>query len=480
MGEPARKRDTEQAPEGRPAWAYEDASHDGFAMPAIRELSAWLRGAPGLGSKIARDLLAAVAYEASKPLGYCCARQTTLARLIGDRSERTVRDHIRELERAGYVFTVDRQGTNATFVNFAKIREALAELRGVTPIPAGRTGAAAGPSYYSRFKKEKQQSARPPERPPAPACEVVPPAAAAPCVAPVPSVESVAPVALASIEPAKPEVPPAAHPEAPRSLGGSEPVPHPIAPSPAPSRAVLDAGTAHPEPGTSIAVIVDPDDARIMELDGPRRQLAKCQPLAVEPPPALLAKVLREHGPDAGVDVAEVLRSPEARAHPRAALEALEALAAKPASQIARSAGGYYRGLLRVAIRGELRRPNSLGSGWSAMGRLQNAREAAEQRQAWEEAAELREQAVEVSARARAALEALERQDRAHQGVERTIASCRTGEPAQLGGTQLAPPPVCPVAEAARMPPPRALAGPREMPAGVPRTNRALFRVPDD
>lgn len=154
----------------------------------------------------------------------------------------------------------------------------------------------------------------------------------------------------------------------------------------------------------------------------------------VEAPPALLAAVAREHGPDGLRDVVANLREHEARAAPRAALEAVVLLASKPRGQV-QNPGGFHRWATREVAAGRIVPLRSDGSGWGAMRRLQDLREEAEQRGALAEAAKLRELAHRAGRKRRADIDQLERQDPEHQAVEH-VAELARGEPAP------APPPL--------------------------------------
>jgi hypothetical protein len=236
MGEPARKSDSEQA-----------------ARKVPPERRAWVLAV--VAADLSRNARHAARYIAS--LAYFPHSFFTVAALgrelgVGPRHARRV---LAELSAAGLIERwaswSETTGLQRSNDYVCCIPSRVGQAR--TDVPLVMDVRPLRGEAREEKKQKEQQSARPPERPPAPACEVVPRAAAASCVAPVPSVAPVAPVAPSSIEPAKPEAPPEARQEAPRSSGRSEPVPHPPQRPAAPSRPVLGARTATIRPSPDAA-----------------------------------------------------------------------------------------------------------------------------------------------------------------------------------------------------------------------------------
>lgn len=109
-------------------------------------VAAHLRGV--VAHKGKRELLVELVRDASGPLGFACARQTSYARRI-ERTVRTVHTYARALEADGLVHIVDRQGTNATYINW----EAL-DLHALAPVFADRTARANASTSGYRTKHD--------------------------------------------------------------------------------------------------------------------------------------------------------------------------------------------------------------------------------------------------------------------------------------------------------------------------------------
>lgn len=166
--------------------------------------------------------------------------------------------------------------------------------------------------------------------------------------------------------------------------------------------------------------------------------LARIEP-PVAPPPALLAAVLREHGLEVEAVVLGVLGTPEARAHPAAALEALDALTTYGRADVRTTVGRLFRWLVREAIAGRVQR-NVLTSGPRAntpAARIVRAIEDAEQLGRTDEAKRLRDMAFRAGRAAAERIDRLELEDPAHQRAQALIDAARRGALPSL------PPPPC-------------------------------------
>lgn len=108
--EAIRTAPSEQAPSALPAWFGQHRPRDLNRLNVRGHLSRFVRGGE-------LDLLVELVRDASRKLGFACGRQTTYARLIR-KTDRTVRTYVASLEERGFIYTVDRQGTNATYVNW--------------------------------------------------------------------------------------------------------------------------------------------------------------------------------------------------------------------------------------------------------------------------------------------------------------------------------------------------------------------------
>jgi hypothetical protein len=230
----------------------------------------------------------------------------------------------------------------------------------------------------------------------------------------------------------------------PQSACAPVPVREGVPPADAPEPAALEVVLAEHEP---------PEAPEGVKEAGTALALA---PDSVAVPPALLAGVLREHGPDAARDVLEVMRRAEARANPRAALGAVVMLAQKPRSKVQapRALCLYF---LRGLADGTITPPRSDGSGFGAMRRLQDKREEAEQDGRLDEAGRLREIAHRSTVALKAAADRLELQDPTHQLIERIAESCRDAAPPKLPAPA---PRALPAPQAPKLPAPATLALP--------------------
>jgi hypothetical protein len=185
-------------------------------------------------------------------------------------------------------------------------------------------------------------------------------------------------------------------------------------------------------------------------------------PAPLVPTPREVGLVLRKYGREGVRDVAAVLGSPEGRQDRQAAQDALDRLCADDPAKI-RNAGGRYRDYVRRALRGELSLPTSHPRGGHVLSRLAHETNDAVTRAEYERAALLRELSHRAGCQVTKLADGLTRLSEA----EETPALAEALERARLATRP--PPPVLAV-----------LPAPRALPAHTPRTNRSLFRVPDE